>query len=144
MPEVSFCLRLERRPPHLTESATKLKGLKHFDAKFQLVPVGHHSRGSYYDPVPPLTMCSRCKKAAKICISKDFILPLVEANPDLEEVRLAGVNVALPVMRYICVLGGLSENECKYLNERDHKFNSWNCNFFLSYSYMESGPEGIF
>ena len=87
--------------PDLTESSTKLKGLKHFDAKFQLVPVGHHSRGSYYDPVPPLTMCSRCKKAANICISKDFILPLVEANPDLEEVRLAGVKVALPVMRYI-------------------------------------------
>ena len=43
--------------------------------------------------------------------------------------------------------GGLSENESKYLNERDHKiYTAWQSmgrqvNLF---SYMESGPGGIF
>ena len=44
--------------------------------------------------------------------------------------------------------GGLSANEYKYLNERDHKFY---CTFFIFggaviffFSYMESGPGGIF
>ena len=43
--------------------------------------------------------------------------------------------------------GGLSANECKYLNERDHKIYTASqtmggqVNFF---SYLENGPGGIF
>ena len=44
--------------------------------------------------------------------------------------------------------GGLSANECKYLNERDHKIYmvkkiGWLPSKFF-FSYMESGPRGIF
>ena len=80
----------------LTQSATRLHCLKSFDVEIYTTPV----KSKCQWPVPPLSaLCSHCKQAVDVCISKDFILPLVKANLDLKEVRLRGVKVDLPVMR---------------------------------------------